>query len=43
MAQIGDWHVKLRVTYSADDESDVAAFAQALFRQIHEQIAAPEI
>lgn len=43
MAQIGDWHVKLRVTYSDDDENDVATFAQTLFRQIHEQIGAPEI
>jgi hypothetical protein len=43
MSQIGDWHIKLRVTYAPDDEAAVRAFAEALYRQIHEQVAAPEI
>lgn len=43
MSQIGDWHIKLRVTYAVADEADVRTFAEALYRQIHAQIAAPEI
>lgn len=43
MSQIGDWHIKLRVTYAVADEPDVRAFAEALYRQVHAQIAAPEI
>lgn len=43
MSQIGDWHIKLRVTYEPADEAAVKAFAEALYRQIHDQVAAPEI
>lgn len=43
MSQIGDWHIKLRTTYAAGDEAAARAFAEALYRRVHDQIAAPEI
>lgn len=43
MSQIGDWHIKLRVTYDPRDEAAVKAFAETLYRQLHDQVAAPEI
>lgn len=43
MSQIGDWHIKLRTTYAPNDEAEVRAFAEVLYRRIHEQVAAPEI
>lgn len=43
MSQIGDWHIKLRVTYGPDDAAAVRAFPEALYQQIHDQVAAPEI
>lgn len=43
MSQIGDWHIKLRTTYLPEDEAAVMAFAEALYRRIHEQVDAPEI
>ncbi|MDP1735822.1 MAG: hypothetical protein Q8L23_00120 [Caulobacter sp.] len=43
MSQIGDWHIKLRVTYEVQDEAAVKAFAEELYRQLHDQVAAPEI
>ena len=42
MSQIGDWQIKLRTTYSPEDEAAVKAFAEALFKQAYEQLAAPE-
>ncbi|MDO9224278.1 MAG: hypothetical protein Q7U20_11280 [Caulobacter sp.] len=43
MSQIGDWYITLRVTYAPEDEAAVRAFAEALYKQVHDQIAAPEI
>lgn len=43
LVQIGDWFVKLRVTYAPEDEETVVEAARFIFESVHGQVAPPEI
>jgi hypothetical protein len=43
LSQIGDWHIKLRATYPEGEDAVVGKAAEAFYRQVHDQVAAPGI